>query len=493
MLCFIMPYMQEKVLSKREKNAFAFSAVTSYMIVSFASTYLNAFYTEILLVPPIFLFVLMTVARVWDAVNDPMMGLIVERTRHRLGRMRPYLRNGALAMAISLAVLFLPIQGPVWLKCIYATITYFAFGMLYTLTDIPLWGLMAATTHHAEERAELLANSATIGSIGALLPMAFIPALVFILKTDAMAFMVFSFVIAGWCYWSMRHISYVGRERVLAPKERIPFADNFKIALKNRPMMMTILGSIVACTRYLMQISAIYITIYVIHIGDIPATTLLLILYGIVGIGMVLGMLLTPVLYKKYGYKKAFLIGSVVGFASLLVAYFVPPDGNLLYVVFGLMILGGFSLGNFNVITYPMVGDSLDYLEWKTGSDEKPGERIEGFCFSLQSFMTKFNQAFAAIALTLVLILVNYKQPIVPSEPLPQEPETTKGLYSMVTLLPAIGFGLSAIPMYFYNFSGKKRQRILAELDARRTKWAERHADKVAEQAVQLAAADVDE
>ena len=109
-----------------------------------------------------------------------------------------------------------------------------------------------------------------------------------------------------------------------------------------------------------------------------------------------------------------------------------------------------------------MVGDSLDYLEWKTG------ERMEGICFSLNSFVTKFNNAVGAFGVMLGLILVKFVQPSESGAIEAQSEFTTMGMFAMATLVPAIGFALSLIPMAFYDYTGEKKKRILCDLDCRR-------------------------
>ena len=197
-----------------------------------------------------------------------------------------------------------------------------------------------------------------------------------------------------------------------------------------------------------------------------------MLLYLIVGAGMFAGILLTPVFYKRIGYKRTSLIAGAIGAVFLGAGFFVGLAN--IYAALPFMMIGGLGLGAYNTLPYPMVGDSLDYLEWKTGN------RMEGICFSFNSFVTKFNNAVGAAGLALGLIVFQYVQPVVPGEYLPQSEFTVNGLYSMVTLVPAIGFLLSLIPMALYDYTGAKKERILAEL-AERRKAAEENADATSE------------
>ena len=126
------------------------------------------------------------------------------------------------------------------------------------------------------------------------------------------------------------------------------------------------------------------------------------------------------------------------------------------------MTIGGLGLGAYNTLPYPMVGDSLDYLEWKTG------ERMEGICFSLNSFVTKFNNAVGVLGVIVGLMAVGYEQPLVSGEFLVQSDATRNGMFALATLVPAIGFALSLLPMLFYDYTGRKKEQILAELEEKR-------------------------
>lgn len=168
----------------------------------------------------------------------------------------------------------------------------------------------------------------------------------------------------------------------------------------------------------------------------------------------------TPVIYKKLGYKTTCVIAAVTGGVSLTAAFLLGKIN--IYFALPFMTIGGLSLGSYNVLPYPMVGDSLDYLEWKTG------ERMEGVCFSLNSFVTKFNNAVGFIGLSAALTLFHFIEPSAAGVPAVQSASTVTGLFSLVTVIPGIGFLLSLIPICFYDFSGVKKGKILSELAVKR-------------------------
>lgn len=450
----------EKYISKKEKASYGFAAVGSYMVAGITQSYLMYFFTDILIIPSSFVMMLMIVARIWDAANDPMMGVIVDRTSTKYGKMRPYVLAGSFLMLVTTIVLFMPLTGaPTAFKMIFAAVSYIIFGMAYTLTDVPAMGLMSVATPNSDERASLLSFYVTVGSVGSLLPVglltifqSFIPE-----KYVYLAMSIFVGIITSAAYLTLFKNS---KERFSTHTEKIAVRDMIKAAGKNKPMMLALLMSMTASPRYLIMPAALYIATYVINIPGLNSGTVLLLLYLVVGSGMFAGILLTPVVYKKLGYKTTCVIAAVTGGVSLTAAFLLGKIN--IYFALPFMTIGGLSLGSYNVLPYPMVGDSLDYLEWKTG------ERMEGVCFSLNSFVTKFNNAVGFIGLSAALTLLHFIEPSAAGVPAVQSASTVTGLFSLVTVVPGIGFLLSLIPICFYDFSGVKKEKILSELAVKR-------------------------
>ena len=235
----------------------------------------------------------------------------------------------------------------------------------------------------------------------------------------------------------------------------------FATAAKNKPMVLTLLTSMIASPRYLLMLSAAYISTYVIKIPGVRSGTVLVMLYLIVGGGMFAGILLTPLVYKRIGFKRTTLLFGSIGGVFLSLAFFIGKVNY--YAALPFMAIGGLGLGAYNTLPYPMVGDSLDYLQWKTG------KRMEGVCFSWNSFVTKFNNAVGAILLSVGLVVFKFVQPVEAGEPLEQSEFTITGLYALVTILPAISFFLSLVPAALNTYTGSKKAAILRELESRKS------------------------
>ena len=449
-----------KYIGKAEKASYGFASIGSFMISAVVSSYLSVFLSDILLVPLGFTTALMFVARFWDMVNDPIMGVVIDRTHTKNGKMRPFIRIGAFLIFIVSIVMFLPLsEMPVAARCAFAAVGYLLFDFSYTVVDVPAMGLMSVATPNPKERSSLLSFYVTLGSIGSLIPIGLISVYQRIVPPTWVYFAIAA--TAG----AVVFVGYLllfknSKERFATHTEKTPVKEMFKAAAKNRPMLLTLLTSMLASPRYLLMAAASYISIYVVKIDGWESGDVLILLYLVVGAGMYAGILLTPVAYKRIGFKKTSLIFGAISAIFLTAAFFV---GRINYfAAFPLMTIGGLGVGAYNVLPYPMVGDSLDYLEWKTG------HRMEGVCFSFNSMVTKFNNAIAAVAVTALLIVFQFKQPEVSGVPLPQSDFTIDGMFSMVTLIPAAGFALSLIPMALNTYHGARKKQILDELEAKR-------------------------
>lgn len=444
----------------KEKFAYGFAAVGSYMVANIVSSYVNYYLTNIIMVTPVFILALMILGRVLDMCTDPMMGIIVDKTNTSRGKMRPYVQVGAFFIGIITIFMYYPVGGSLVWRSVFAVIMYVGFGLAYTFVDVPAMGMLSVATPDKAERASLSSYYVAVGSIGGLLPA-------------AMLFVLQMFIPEKWVYFAISAIVGVltfaaytylyrhSKERFATKTEKIKISEMFKVVAKNKPMTLALLTSMLASTRYMIMVIAIYIATYVVHIPGLSSGSVLIILYVVVGLGMFGGIILTPVSYKRIGYKNTSLIFGAIGAVALGLSFAVGLVN--IYAALPFMAIGGLGLGAYNTLPYPMVGDSLDYLEWKTG------ERMEGICFSLNSFVTKFNNAVGAFGVMLGLILVDFVQPTQSGAIEAQSEFTVNGMFAMATLVPAVGFALSLIPMAFYDYTGEKKKRILSQLEERKS------------------------
>ena len=146
--------------------SFGLAGLGQNMIYNFSATYIMIFYTDMMKLLPAAVGTLMLIARIWDAINDPIMGSIVDRTRTKWGKLRPYLFIVPIPMAIITILTFYVPDLPMSMRLIYAYATYIAWDMIFTVSDVPYWGLSAAMSQDPKERLSILSYARILCNLG---------------------------------------------------------------------------------------------------------------------------------------------------------------------------------------------------------------------------------------------------------------------------------------------------------------------------------------
>ena len=188
-----------------------------------------------------------------------------------------------------------------------------------------------------------------------------------------------------------------------------------------------------------------------------------------IGIGMVPAMVLVPIARKKFSLKQIYIASMLFGVVASVILYFIGYDKlgvASIFVLLFFLILIGIPLGVFNCITYNFVADCTDYAEWKNG-----GQRIEGVSFAAQTLISKASAGVATLITSVMLTIIKYQEPLEIDGILVEQAQsasTRDGLFLMVTLIPAAGMLLTCIPILFFDYTGKKKEKIRAELEVMR-------------------------
>lgn len=452
-----------KYLTKFNTASFAMAGFGQNLIIGLVNSFIMFFYTDVFLLGAGAAGTLMIVARVWDAFNDPIMGTIVDKTNSRWGKMRPYLLATPLPLAISTVLLFfVPDVSYIW-KVVYAYVTYILWGMIYTVCDVPFWGLASVMTPNPKERISFISFSRLFHSVGGALPILLVPLFVKVMGGNEKGYFTVGLVI-GIVGALLFSLSFFGtKERCIVDKNSSSLKESFRYLKINKPLMSVVLANVLGFMRAMPIVSSLYVATYIL--GD---SSMNIIIVGGWGITGYLGMLLTPQICKKFNYRQIYYIAAALGiFSSLLLL----PLGKNIYAITACLALCGFPYGVASNINYAMIADSVEYVEWKTG------KRTEGVTVSLQTLMNKLMTALQIGLVSILLIVIKFVQPIKVGDELitqPQSPFALNGFFFTITVLPAIGWALSTIPMKFYSFIGEERQRAHTELGERRKKAFEK-------------------
>lgn len=453
--------MEKTYLTLKEKLTFPMAAFGRSGIYTIMSMFLLIFYTDAAKIDPIHAGYIILAGRIFDAVNDPFMGMIVDRTHSKWGKMRPYLLFSPALVAVSTILLFFAPQFSSYgAKVAYAAVTYIFWGICFTIQDVPFWSMSSVITPNEKERTRFISNGRLGSTAGGILPTVLIPILIAANALGLRKGYFVSGIIFALLGAALSIIPFFTcKERVVEQRQEVrSLKENFALIGKNKLLQLVILSSVLGSTMVMANVSASYIHYYLIGVenyGIIPNGFKMTSLTVAVGIGMIPAMIIMPALRKRFSLKQIYIGSAIFGVITHCAFWFIGYSN--IYLVLLSLVFMGVPLGIYNVITYALIADSVDYIEWKTG------ERADGVCFAFQTLLSKISAGLATFATSVVLKVCEFRQPV--NDLIQTQSDTTKtGLFFMITLLPAIGFALSIIPMIFNDYTGKKKESIQKEL-----------------------------
>ena len=429
------------------------SQLSWYMI----NTYLMIFYTDVVGLTASAISLIMLVARVWDAINDPMMGLIADRTRTRWGKFRPYLMFAPPVLAIFNILTFtvFPVEG--FAKVILALLTYVGAGMAYTAVCITYGGLVNLIAKDSQVRMNYTSARAIGASVVSMVLSAVaMPMILFFSKgevADKSGYFWTTVICSAimlpcfWlCAWKCKEtvVSHIPTQA----GEKKKVLETLKLMCKNKMLMITVstvfLGAAAIMGR--MSMLAFYI-IYVVGSFQMIAP-----IFTIMTVMQLVGCLFLPWGTKTFGKRNWLLILNIVQIAGFIIMFLAPVNSPV--ILLGISAILGITNSAANVCT-GMLSDCIEYGDWKYGIRE------EGVTYSYMSFGVKLATAVTGAVTVLLLSATGY---VAGAE---QTEATKTGINVIVNLLPAACVFVSIIPLFFYKLDNKTVAKIRAELDER--------------------------
>lgn len=446
-------------LSWKAKISFGIGAFGKDAVYAIVSTFFMLYLTDYRGVAPAFVGVLFMVARIWDAFNDPFMGMIVDNTRSKWGKFRPWILIGTLLNAVVLVLMYFDNGLTGGSYKVWCAVFYILWGMTYTIMDIPYWSMVPALTDDENERSQVSAIPRIFASCAWLVIGSFGLAMVSALGkgNDVRGFSLLAigisiiFVIA-----SVITVLNV-KERVVTQKQEKTTVKGMLNVLFKNDQVKVILG-IALLFNIAYQLSnsfALYYFKYVI--GD--AKNILYPVYaGVAGVAQMVSMAILPTFSQKVGKKAAFFMASflpVIGLALLWVMGYVMPMSIVMVGVCSCVVNAG--IGFMLVFITVLLSEVVDYGEYKLGT------RNESILFSMQTFVVKFGGAFSGflsgIGLTVIGFVANQQQ----------SAGTMTGMKIIMILLPAIMMAFCyVIYIKGYKLDGETYKMIRDELRKRK-------------------------
>lgn len=385
-------------------------------------TFILFFYTDVLGITAAAASLIFLIARVWDAVNDPICAGIMDTRRTKEGKFKGYLKIIPFFVALSTIACFIAPDLPVESKVLYAGITYILWGTIYTISDIPFWSVSTVISGSTREKANLacVANIGVAGGIGAQSVMIPVVVQMFSSQGMAMSYTISVTVLAltGLALMMFGYTTII--ERVEPQKAEKVKVKDVVAALKVNKHLFRILAVFIFKFCYdVVQSIIVYFFTYNLGREDLMA------IFGMIGTVCALGIIILPMLTKKFRKKDIFITVCAADIV-LRVVWFVVGYENLSFVMV-MLVLTAF----LNALTIPcvsmMLQETIEYSEVQTGS------RCEAITFSGQTFTGKMAVALAGSGTGILLTLVHY----VPNQI--QTAQTLQGIFIAVCVVPAIG------------------------------------------------------
>lgn len=350
--------------------------------------------------------ILLIVVQFWDAINDPLIGTIIDadRRKYKRNKFLAYIWFGSIGLIVGGALCFVPFpQAPVWAKIIIFIAGYVIWDAFYTIANVPYGSLLSLISDVPADRASLSAWRSIGSMVGNMLPMVILPFLIYnkdgslngpMVFVAALVMGVLGFV----CFQFMIRKTEIRVEDSITVSEEQPKFNVFK-ALKNFACNRPAVGATLAAMGMFIGMQGATTAVAVVFqiYFDNPQISGVVSMFAMIPI-----VVFTPLARKmvtKYGKKELSIIGSMCSLVGALGLFIITPNNTgldlVLYIVSQLIYSLG--LGVYSTVSWAMMGDAIDYNEWKTG------QREEGVVYSLHSFFRKLAQGIGpAVALVIM-------------------------------------------------------------------------------------------
>ena len=563
-------------LQPKEGISYSLCGFGQNLVCTVIGSYLTVFMTDAIGFSALAVALLMLFARLFDAFNDPIMGSVVDRTRTKWGKCRPYMKWMAFPIAAMTVICFLP-----WFPATnggFAAISvlYIIWGVLYTVADVPYWGLSTAMSNDTFRRGNLLTIARLFCTAGAGIVTVLTPIItdavtsgdnaivnaiqslmnalnggdevvagntaffemfkglnieqlqeriaalaatmsaeeygelskafteinmnlgnigqsgseLLVLRDAAKASMMHDlrltyFIVAIVCCVIALPLFFLGYKNTIERNQSLDappsLKHNLKLLFKNKPLMLIVLSGIGGAARMLFTYTGgLYFAKYIMQKESMYSLFTMAIVPG----GLI-ASLLVPYFTKKFGKKNTYIWSHIVGGVAMLIAFLVGiifDHGNYssiatTVVLILALVIAGIPSGFGNILTYAMIGDTVEYLELKTG------ERAEGICFAMQTLMNKISMAVGAF----VGVLAYYMAGVEAGNASAVTAAGKDTMWTMLVLIAAISFFLTVIPLFFYKFNEKEQQAAVEEIKKRKLALAGEGSAEVAEDSLTAA------
>ena len=440
-----------KKLNLKTRLGYGIGDIAICLYWSGVGLYLLYFYTDVVGISPSLAGLIYGIGMFWDAITDPFMGYVAERTRTKWGVYRPYLLFGNIPLALSFVLLFWvpPFEGSLlFFFLLFANLLH---RTCFTLVSVPFSSLTPRITSDSQERTNLTGFRMLGAQTGTnLMALLAFPIIFWVGGEDESKGFVVLACIAGLTALAIHAVTFI---TVKEPQndqgiERVggSLSEAAKAIGKNRPFWLVFSATlIVGITTIFFGNNLIYFTKYALNLHEHQGT--ILFTSGIVAF---LSIPIWWIISNNIGKKLTWLTSSSITLIALMVFYLYEIE-TLIELLF-LVAFIGFGSGAGGILFWSMLPDTIEYGEVHTGV------RSESSLYGFMTFAQKGSIAFAIIILGIVLDFIGFQANEIQSE------ATIDNMKAIMTLIPSIGVALSLVIIYFYPIDAKMHKDLLRQL-----------------------------
>ncbi len=456
------------MLSFKEKVAYGFGDLASVLYWQTFMLYIIYFYTDVFVIPAAAAATMFLITRIFDGINDPIMGMIADRTTSRWGKFRPYLLWLSVPFAISGVLVFTTPDFSETGKIIWAYSTFILIMVLYTAINIPYTALLGVISPNSHDRTSVSSMKFIFAfGAGIIVSATLLPMTKWLGGGNEQQGWQYSFMVYGVAAVAFFLIAFAGtRERVLPPSsQKSSIKQDIWELITNKPWLI-LLATTISFILFVAIRSSVTAHYFKYFIGEKTITLpfikeatysfeAIVSAYNTVGqLSSLLGVIVVLWVSKLLGKRNTFIIFFVISIISIGSIYFVSAEQ--IGLIFFLQITGSLTGGPLSVLLWAMYADTADYGEWKRG------RRTTGLVFSASTMSQKFGWAIGAFITLNLMAGIGFQ----PNEV--QSAESLRGLLLLFTVIPAIT-GIIALLIYLiYPLTDLKVKQITDELQKRR-------------------------